>query len=72
MGEALREKKAADPKPLTCEGLAIINPYGGIWTPKLFDTENEARKHVMDFWKDKDAVKRGYSFRPARLTIEVL
>ena len=34
MGEALRKKKAADPKPLTCEGLAIINPYGGIWTPK--------------------------------------
>lgn len=32
-------------------GIAIINPYGGIWTGDIFQTPEEARAYLERFWK---------------------
>ena len=34
----------------TSHGIAIINPYGGIWTDTLFKTPEEAAKYLRNFW----------------------
>lgn len=40
----------APEQPYTSSGFAIINPYGGIWTDKVFATEKEALKYLRDYW----------------------
>lgn len=39
-------------------GIAIINPYGGVWSPVLFQTPDAALAHLKTFWpKDYDLSK---------------
>lgn len=33
-------------------GIAIINPYGGIWTGEIFQTPEEAHAYLTQFWKN--------------------
>jgi hypothetical protein len=32
----------------------ILNPYGDVWSYRVFDTPEEARAHLEDFWRDYD------------------
>lgn len=50
-------------------GLAIINPYGGIWTPHVFSTPDEAMKYLHDFWKGKNDRMKEYKLAVATLTV---
>lgn len=50
-------------------GLAIINPYGGVWTDEVFQTPDEAMKYLNDFWKGKNDRIREYKLAVATLTI---
>lgn len=54
-------------QPYNRTGLAIINPYGGIWTDTLFQTEQEALKYLKSFWGDQDVSR----FRLACASVEV-
>lgn len=51
-------------------GLAIINPYGGVWTSEIFQTSDAAMKYLTDYWKgkDNDRVKE-YKLAVATMTI---
>lgn len=40
------------PKPYEFSGYVILNPYGDVWSPKLFDRPEEARDYLDRFWKD--------------------
>jgi hypothetical protein len=31
-------------------GLAIINPYGGIWTDEIFEKPEDALRYLKAFW----------------------
>lgn len=33
-------------------GIAIINPYGGIWTDELFETPEAALDYLRRYWKN--------------------
>jgi hypothetical protein len=37
--------------PYVKHGIAIINPYGGIWTNEVFDTPEAAYAYLRHFWK---------------------
>lgn len=37
----------------TRHGLAIINPYGGVWTDEIFQTPDDALAYLKRFWKDR-------------------
>ena len=39
------------PKPNSRKTIGILNPYGDIWTTSTFETEEEARKYIADFWR---------------------
>jgi len=38
-------------EPYTRQGIAIINPYGGIWTNEVFKTPEEALGYLKAYWK---------------------
>lgn len=38
-------------EPYVRQGIAIINPYGGIWTNEIFKTPEEALAFLKSFWK---------------------
>lgn len=50
-------------------GLAIINPYGGIWTDEIFQTSDDAMKYLTEFWKGKNDRLKEYKLAVATLTI---
>lgn len=50
-------------------GLAIINPYGGIWTDEIFQTPEDAMKYLNEFWKGKDGRLKEYKLAVATLTV---
>jgi len=50
-------------------GLAIINPYGGIWTDEIFQTPEDALKYLNDFWKGKNDRLKEYKLAVATLTV---
>lgn len=52
-------------------GLAIINPYGGIWTPHVFQTPDEAMKYLSEFWKGKNDRLKEYKLAVATLTVSL-
>lgn len=33
------------------DGVGILNAYGDMWSPTLFDSEEDAHRHVADFWR---------------------
>lgn len=33
------------------QGIVIINPYGGIWGPNVFESPAQARQHLENFWR---------------------
>lgn len=39
-------------EPYTRQGIAIINPYGGIWTSEIFDTPEAALARLKAFWRN--------------------
>ena len=58
----------ATDEPYVRTGLAIINPYGGIWTDEIFQTPEEALKYLRAFWgADKDLS----NFKLAHAKLEV-
>ena len=50
-------------------GLAIINPYGGVWTDKIFQSPEEAMQYLNSFWKDGNPKLKEYKLAIATLTI---
>jgi hypothetical protein len=50
-------------------GLAIINPYGGVWTDEVFQTPEDAMKYLNEFWKGKNDRLKEYKLAVATLTI---
>lgn len=53
----------------TQNGLAIINPWGGIWTPHVFQTPEEAEKYLHSFWNGKTGRLKEYKLAVATLTV---
>lgn len=49
-------------------GLAIINPYGGVWTDEIFQTPEAAMKHLTGFWKGGNDRLKEYKLAVATLT----
>jgi hypothetical protein len=39
------------PQPNVKHGLAIIGPYGTVWTDKVFDTPEKALEYLEAFWR---------------------
>ena len=37
-------------RPYVDDRFGILNPWGDVWTPDTFDTEEAAREHLRDFW----------------------
>jgi hypothetical protein len=35
----------------TKTGIAIVTPYGSVWSDELFDTPAAAVAHLKDYWK---------------------
>lgn len=36
-------------------GIAIVGPYGNVWTDELFDTPAAAVAHLKNFWSGVDS-----------------
>jgi hypothetical protein len=53
----------------TRHGLAIINPYGGVWTDEIFQTPEEAMEYLNKFWKNKNDRLKEYKLAVATLTV---
>lgn len=63
----------SEPKPATCRGFGIVNPFGDIWSTNIFETENEARSYINDYcWSMKgwDATK--FSIIPVEATVRAI
>lgn len=67
----MARKPKLNGKPYTSEGLAIINPYGGIWTSHIFDTREDALTHLRKFWGTITFDESGWHVASASLTITV-
>ena len=39
-------------EPYVRQGIAIINPYGGIWSNEIFDTPEAALAYLKSFWRN--------------------
>lgn len=48
---AKKVKKPKRPKPYRAIRFGILNPYGDVWTPETFDTEDAAKRYVTEWWK---------------------
>ncbi len=57
------------PESYVRHGIAIINPYGGIWTDEIFQTPDEALKYLKDFWKNNAVDISRYRLGIATLTV---
>lgn len=55
--------------PYVTRGLTIINPYGGIWTPHVFSSPDEAMKYLTSFWNGKNDRLKEYKLAVATLTV---
>lgn len=53
----------------TRNGLAIINPYGGVWTDEIFQTPEDAMNYLREFWDGKNDRMKEYKLAVATLTI---
>jgi hypothetical protein len=54
----------------TRNGLAIINPYGGIWTDRIFASDEEAMRYLRDYWGEKEDISR-FKIAPAYLELKL-
>lgn len=50
-------------------GLAIINPYGGVWTDSLFESPEKAAAYLKQHYPQGDRTQ--FKLASARLTVEV-
>jgi hypothetical protein len=59
------------PRPYTEIALGILGPYGNVWTPDTFETIEEARKHVADFWAGQPVEQDLSAFKivPVEVTV---
>lgn len=62
--KALRRK----PKGALGQAWGILNPYGDLWTWQTFDTPEDARRYVAEFWRNNSKVDLA-SFQPVRVTV---
>jgi len=53
-------------------GIAIISPYGAIWTDELFETPEAAAKYLDDFWKGIKFERKRFRLAQATTTIKVV
>jgi hypothetical protein len=37
-------------KPLDRPGFGIVNPFGQFWSTDIFDSEDDAKRHLERFW----------------------
>lgn len=51
-------------------GLAIINPYGGIWTDRIFTSDEEAMRYLRDYWGQTEDISR-FKIAPAYLEVKL-
>lgn len=50
-------------------GLAIVGPYGNVWTDQLFESTEEAAAYLKNFWKDTPIEWRKWKCVPAEQVI---
>jgi hypothetical protein len=58
------------PETYKRSGLAIINPYGGIWTDRLFESDTKACEFLKRFWGDEKDLS-GFKLAYAHLEISL-
>lgn len=58
-------------KPARGTAFGILNPYGNMWTYSTFETEDEARKYIADFWRGMQGEERLDRFKviPVKITV---
>jgi hypothetical protein len=61
-----KAKKYIQPKPHRSEGFVILNPFGDVWSPKVFGSETEAMTFVSDFWGRINSAKNINGYRAVR------
>lgn len=61
-----KAKKYIQPKPHKLEGFVILNPFGDVWSPRVFSSEAEAMTYVGDFWARISSVKNINGYRAVR------
>lgn len=54
------------------QGFAILNPYGQPWSPKLFDTKDEAIAYVANYWGADNPTRHEFKVVHAVLELRVL
>lgn len=52
-------------------GLAIIGPFGNVWSNRLYETPTEAIAHIKEFWKGHVIEWEKWKVAPATQTIEI-
>lgn len=60
------------PKPYRYKAIGILNRDGDLWTPQWFESENQARAYVEQYWATRPAYVSGYSYVPVRVTVSVV
>ena len=50
MNEAKPKTKSIKAVKIQTEALGILNRFGKFWTHKTFETEDEARDYMKNFW----------------------
>ena len=61
-----KAKKYAQPLPHRSDGFVILNPFGDVWSPKVFTSEQEAMTYVSDFWTRITSAKNINGYRAVR------
>lgn len=55
----------------TRNGIAIINPYGHVWTDRIFQKPEEAVEYLRSFWKEMPMDISKFKLAMATLTITI-
>ena len=56
--------------PYVRHGVAIVGPYGNIWTERIFKDEEEAKQHIKIFWQNVNTFDISqWSVVPATLSV---
>lgn len=59
------------PKPYEMIGWGILNPYGGLWGPTVYDKPDEAHDRLRAYWGKREQVEK-FSVVAARSVTEVV
>lgn len=62
--------KTKTPRPYKMERFGILNPWGQIWSCNTFETADDARKYLYDFFaKSEDHDTSRFKIIPVNVTI---